>query len=112
MSAHDSARAPSRAAPSPNTIASARRSALAAVLADLRCPVCATQIGLTGDRLRCIRGHSFDITRKLAPLLEPRTTGTARCPDSAAIGASTHFSPPALHRRGGAVINTWELVFS
>ncbi len=43
---------------------STRHSALAAVLADLRCPVCDTPIRLTSERLRCERRHSFDIARQ------------------------------------------------
>src|SRR5580698_6846657 len=49
----------------PDAISSpaARRRALAAAAAYLRCPVCAGPLRLGGGRLACGRDHSFDIAR-------------------------------------------------
>ena len=74
---------------------------LADIVEYLACPVCAHEVRLAGDTLRCAEGHAFDVAKQgyVSLLVGSRTPGTA---DSAAMVAARaeflgagHYAPLA-----------------
>lgn len=88
---------------------SVRRAALAAVLPDLRCPVCATSLDLGQDRVVCGRGHSFDLARQGYLNLNVGRAVPASADPAAMIAArqaflaSGHYAPIADALRASAL---------
>ena len=77
----------SDAIPSP----AARRRALAAAAAYLRCPVCAGSLHPGGSRLACRRGHGFDIARQGYVNLTAGRAGTGTADTAAMVTAREWF---------------------
>jgi 23S rRNA (guanine745-N1)-methyltransferase len=68
-----------------------RRRALAAVVAYLRCPVCAGPLQLGGTRLACGRNHGFDIARQGYVNLTAGRAGPGTGDTSAMVAARERF---------------------
>ena len=68
-----------------------QRQALAAVIAYLRCPVCAGPLHPGGSRLACGRGHSFDIARHGYLNLTTGRAGAGTADSSAMVAARERF---------------------
>lgn len=68
-----------------------RRRALAAAVAYLRCPSCASPVYLGGSNLVCDRGHSFDIARHGYANLTAGRTGPGTADTTAMIEARERF---------------------
>jgi 23S rRNA (guanine745-N1)-methyltransferase len=78
------------------------RSALAAALSAVRCPVCASPLARRGEQLRCGRGHCFDIARQGYVNLAVGRRPAANADASAMVAARArflergHYSPIAV----------------
>ena len=68
-----------------------RRRALAAVVTYLRCPSCAGPLSLSGGRLACGRGHSFDLARQGYANLTAGRTGPGTADTTAMVAARDRF---------------------
>ena len=68
-----------------------RRRALAAAVTYLRCPSCAGPLSLSGGRLACGRGHSFDLARQGYANLTAGRTGSGTADTTAMVAARDRF---------------------
>ena len=82
-----------------------RRRALAAAVTYLRCPSCAGPLSLSGGRLACGRGHSFDLARQGYANLTAGRTGPGTADTTAMVAARDRFLGGGHYQPLAAAVN-------